>query len=1099
MSKFFVFACCLLWLNCTLAQSGKYNLAQNLSDKDFLPHTLLVKFKVPAAGKTAVASGKSALLKSLGGTLRPAFPNLKNSPVLAQKSAVSDTEKARQQHITELSQVYFLNINPKISLQEAIQQLLQDENVIYAEPVFQNYTPLYIPNDPQNVNGYQFDKIHAYEAWDVQKGSPSMVIGMIDSGFELTHEDLVDNMVPGRNVADNNMNFSGGDRSHGTFSSGFASATPDNGKGITGIGYNCKFMPVRYTSDVDPSLFAGYEGIIYAVDNGCKVICLPWGRNCGGFAQSEQDIINYAALVKDAVVVVSAGNLSVEIFYYPASYDNVISVGFTDVDDNRSVVGGSTATSCGTFGRGSTFNSKVKIMAPGRSIFGTAPGNSYAPNTGSSFSAPLVAGAAALVRVQFPALTARQVIQRLAATADNIYNAPLNVGLEGKLGTGRLNVYRALTEASPKSAEVTRTFIKSTQNQPYLLGGQVTAIRLEVTNFLAPLGNLQVKLTGNSPFVEVRDSLTTFGAMPSGKIDTNKADPFLIYVNPAAPSNLPVSLKAVFTDGTYSYTQLLSVTVNPDFLDVNVNQLLATVTSKGRLAFNDDANTQGNGYNYRSQDGNLLYEGGLMAGISATRTADAVRVTTGTRNQSFQSVRSIAFAPQPGIDFSATAVFADTSAPAAEKVGLLLTQNTLAWKDAPHDKYFIEEYKVKNIGKTDFPALYLGWFADWDIQGYANNAVSYDSTLQLGYAFNTIKNNAYAGIALLSLQSPQFYALDYDYKAGVWVYDSFTKAEKFQTISSGVFRKQSTPNTLDVAFSIGAGTDSLKSNQSQTIAFAFVAGDNLNDLKTSVLQAQVRYRQFRTSPLPVLTTVNACYNDSVKIIPQNGKIFRFYNSATAPKPVFTGSVLRAGKALKDTVYYVAGADSVFESQRVAVSVKVFSVTAGFSNTGKFRKDTLVLPVDSTMNFTDKSSKAIKWNWNFGDGTTSTLQNPLHTYKALGNYTVTLTAENTNGCQSIFSRNIRVLDLTTAVEPPDLQPFVRIYPVPAQNKVFLEKSDSLFDRPCQVEVISTLGQAIKAFSGGQQRMELDLSGTASGVYFLKITIGSNVWMKKIVLQ
>jgi subtilisin family serine protease len=1104
MYRFFYLICCFLYFTSGFAQSKKYFLDNALTDKDILPHTLIVKFKNQTTAsntlRQAFVPEKNQAIQAVGGKLTPTFPNLKNkvNSITNFKTSVSVREKIRQEKEAELSQVFFVKINPALRIQDAINRLLQDDNIIYAEPVFQNYTPLYVPNDPLNSNNYYPEKIKVFDAWDVQKGNPSMIIGIVDAGFDITHEDLTANMVPGRNVADDNTSFAGGDKSHGTFVAGFAAATPDNNKGITGVGFNCKFMPIRYSSDVNPNLFAGYQGIVYAVDNGCKVVCLSWGRACGGYVQSEQDIINYAALVKDAVVVAAAGNVVGNVQYFPASYDNVMSVSFTDSDDSRSVIGGGTNTGCALLEKGATYSEKVKIVAPGRNLYGPENGNIYSTNSGSSFAAPLVAGAAALVRVQYPSLNSQQVIRRLSASSDNIYSVPRNQGLQGFFGTGRLNVYKALTESVLKAPEATHSFIKSAQNQPYFLANQVTDFSIEVTNFLSPLSNLQVSLRTASPYLEIRDSVTTFGAMTSGMVDTNSTDPFKVYVKPNTPANTQVPLYLVFTDGSFSFIQAITVTLNPDYLDVNINQLLATVTSKGRLGFNDDANTQGKGFVYKPADGSLLYEGGMIAGVSSTKTADAIRVTSIQRNQSFQVVRPITINTQEGIDFSASAVFADTSAPAAERVGITVTQNTMAWKDTPNDKYFIQEYKVKNISQTDYPALYMGWFTDWDIQGYDNNTVNWDSTLQMGYAYNTSRNNAFTGIALLTPQSPQFYALDYEFTDGVWVYDSFTKAEKFQSVSKGVFRKQSTPNSLDVAYSIAAKTDTLRNNQSQTVAFAFLAGDNLNDLKNSLLQAQVKYRSLRLSPSPTVADLTVCQGDTIKITPKNGKIFKFYAKGDAAKPIFTGTTFKPGKALRDTVFYVAGADSVFESQRMAVSVKVFTIQANFANAARFKKDTLIFPDDSTMNFTDKSTNAIKWKWDFGDGGTSTLQNPSHTYKVLGTYTITLTVENSIGCKSTFSKKIKVLDLTTAVDPEAGQVF-RIYPNPAQNKVFIEKPDSLKGTPCEIGLMNSIGEKIKTFVRNEDLIELDISSQVRGIYFLKILAGKSILIKRIVLQ
>ncbi|MBC8112663.1 MAG: S8 family serine peptidase, partial [Verrucomicrobia bacterium] len=1039
-----------------IAQERIFRLDANLKSGDYEPNKLIVKFRKPKNTTLKTLPFKPdniEYLKKIKGKSHPVFPRIQQE---IQATGSKNKSSQASTDMEAFKQIYFLDFDKSISLEEAITTLLTDPQVVYAEPVFRNHVPLgYTPNDPNLSNAWHLNNIKAYDAWTVQKGDPSMVIGIVDFGFDVNHEDLKANIVGAYNIADNNITMGGSNPGHGTVGAGCMSAVPDNNIGTAGVAFNCKFMPIRGTSDFGGGFF-GYEGLIYAVDNGCKVVNLSWGRMCGGYSQAEQDIINYAALVKDAVITVAAGNASAEVYWYPASYDHVISVAASRGDDYVGYWGGFNNFGCGGYLGGSSYNDKVDIMAPGQTIYSTIPNNGYAGGiNGTSFASPMVAGAAALVRVQFPALNSQQIIHRLVATADDVYDTPVNQYYKGKIGSGRLNVFRALTDDLSKSVVLLSHQIKNPQNQPHFIPNQVNELLIDWKNIGLPLTNLQVKISSVSPFVTITDSTATLGNVGAGDTLGNDADAFKIFVKPEVPANVPIAFKVVFSDGIYTYTTYLTQLLNPDFLDINANKILSTATSKGRLAYNDDFNSQGKGFVFRPEDGNLLYESSLMMGISATQVSDVARVNNSVRNQRFSVVKPLTFSTANQADFSVSGVFTDTTANPG-KLGAMVTQHVYAWKDDPNNGYFIQEYKIKNISNTIVPAWYVGLFNDWDVQGYDKNVADWDTSLNLGYVYNSTQNNVFAGVCLLTKQAPQYYALDYTFNSDVWVYDSFTDAEKFSTLSKGIFRTQSTPAALDVMQVIGAKIENFQPDQTQTVAFAFVAGKDLNELKTNALAAQNKFREIKTSALPTLVTQNICVGDSIKIAPANGKNFNFYRKNDDTVPVFTGAVFKAGKMTKDTVFYVSGSDSLYESNKVAVTVRKIVFEAGFITQTRFKPDTVILGLEDTTRFAATATGATKWLWNFGDGSTSDLTNPKHSYQNLGTYLVTLGTENAQGCRSTFTRTLTVIDFATTTEKPAQTLPLKIYPNPAQEEIHIEN----IREKSNFELINTLGKTVK---------------------------------------
>jgi serine protease len=360
--------------------------------------------------------------------------------------------------LPDLSLIYELDYNAEQDVFKTSEQLLSSGYFDYAEPHYVSY-PMFTPNDPKvaQYNPYHLTTMHLYEAWDVTQGDTNIVIGYTDTSFDVYHPDLRGNVklnwsdLPdgvdndgdfktdnwrGWDLVDNDSILFINNEIHGTTVLAVGSATTDNDTGIAGAGFNCKYIPVKVANS-SQVITQGYEGVVYAIDKGAKIVNCSWGNTT--FNQLAQDVINDAALVNDVVIVASAGNVDSENYYYPASYEYVLSV--TGVDANDLVDPSS--------GTPFTHNDSVDVSAPGFDVYTTATyngGSVYQPPTGgTSIAAPLVAGVAGLVWTQFPNLTALEVIERIKCTADNIDAVPGNEIYAGLIGTGRVNAFAAVS------------------------------------------------------------------------------------------------------------------------------------------------------------------------------------------------------------------------------------------------------------------------------------------------------------------------------------------------------------------------------------------------------------------------------------------------------------------------------------------------------------------------------------------------------------------------------------------------------------------------------------------------------------------------------
>lgn len=302
--------------------------------------------------------------------------------------------------------------------QKTLQDLAADPRVEYAEPDYilnEHATP----NDTLYPQQWEWAKIQAPAAWDTTKGSASAIVAVLDSGADLGHQDLAGKLVTGYDFR-NGDNEPTDDRSHGTQVSGVIAAATNNQIGVAGGCWQCKIMPIKTSSSEGSSRSSDViKGIQYAIDNKAKVIVMSFGGP--DINKAFADAINLAAS-RGLVVVASAGNDATGTPQYPAKYDNVISVAATDKNDALTQY--------------SNFGSHIDVAAPGNVQTTSYPDGGYKSVHGTSFSAPIVASLAALLRSGFPNATVADVTKAIMTTTDAC--------CDGKIAGGRVNAAKAM-------------------------------------------------------------------------------------------------------------------------------------------------------------------------------------------------------------------------------------------------------------------------------------------------------------------------------------------------------------------------------------------------------------------------------------------------------------------------------------------------------------------------------------------------------------------------------------------------------------------------------------------------------------------------------
>jgi len=341
--------------------------------------------------------------------------------------------------------------------------LRQDPDVAFAQPNY-TYRICRTPNDPEFPDQYAHQVIQMQDAWDISTGSRDVVVAVLDTGVDVNHPDLKENIwvnpgeIPDNDIDDDEnghvddihgWNFDGDNNrvspidgpdaflssvsGHGTMVSGVIAGVGNNEEGVTGVNWECSIMALRLSDFMTSEEVAA--ALDYAAANGAHIANMSFGSPEFG---PEGDLLVAEAIDRayaaGVLLVASAGNSDNTIPNYPAAYPNVMAVASTDGEDIKT--------------GHSSFGPWVDIAAPGTDIVTTDMGGDgeYIAIAGTSFSGPYVAAVGALVLSLDPTLSHLDVRAILENTTDPIYYGDLDPAL-GYCGTGRVNAFRALQEA----------------------------------------------------------------------------------------------------------------------------------------------------------------------------------------------------------------------------------------------------------------------------------------------------------------------------------------------------------------------------------------------------------------------------------------------------------------------------------------------------------------------------------------------------------------------------------------------------------------------------------------------------------------------------
>jgi len=395
--------------------------AQTTTTGRFVPGEILVKFRPGAAADTRGAAHRAA-----GATLVDEITRTRVQRVRVRPGDEAATIARYQRNPNVLyAELNFVRTVPATTEPVSTPVTLPGDSHFGEQWGMNNtgqsfYCIPWIAGDLCFFSGTPGADIDAPEAWAISKGSPTITVGVIDTGIDYTHPDLSANYAGGDDFTSPDGDPMD-DHGHGTHVAGIIAAALDNltgvpgtPEGVAGVAPNTRVRAYKVClADGTCDDFAVEQAITRAASDGVKVINMSLGGS--DYSDSLNDAVQ-DAWNAGVVIVAGAGNDGTTAPFYPAALDNVVSVGAFDEDDARASF--------------SNYGSWVDISAPGNYVLSTYPmaqcDGSTTPGdvgcyqylSGTSMATPFVAGAAALVWSRSDVTSNQQVVDILLNSAE---------------------------------------------------------------------------------------------------------------------------------------------------------------------------------------------------------------------------------------------------------------------------------------------------------------------------------------------------------------------------------------------------------------------------------------------------------------------------------------------------------------------------------------------------------------------------------------------------------------------------------------------------------------------------------------------------------
>lgn len=765
------------------------------------------------------------------------------------------------------------------NVEDAIKKLKQHPLVEYIE-IDEYVGDLYTPNDTRSGEQFSINIHNLNQAWDISQGSSDVVIGIHDSGFEINHEDLMGNLyvneieqngfdgvdddnngyiddIHGWNFRKNSTDLSGS--SHGITVAGSAAATTDNNLGVTGSGFNCTYLPVVRNR---------LSSLVYICEQqNVKIVNFSWGSP-GSNQISYQEVIDYYTLDPDhdILFIAAAGNdlhNNVPTDYYPASYENVLSV--TGVDGSK-------------VNTKSTRGYKIDVAGANGSL-STNSNSTYSVKHGTSFASPTVAGIAGLVRSEFPELSALQVKELIRYTSDStFYTLAGNENLKYKQGFGVVDAHRALTEKD--NIHVARgsnvTFNKYNTEDVFVAPGDTIEINLDLQNLLNGNSNLRIKLTPYEPeMIAIENQITVGQILELQKASTPR--PFVFKLDPSTNLHKNHYFKLEFFDDANNYYDWQNIEINLTLQQyISFNHITGYFRPDGSLGTSNGLNLSN--HKITRATSLMIVADNKVVDAAYTNTVNDIRSADFRGTNTIQQITSSASDPlYPVSEYR----FDYDDGNATTPIGLDITQKIFGRYATHFDKSIITEYQITNSGAGNLDSLAVGLFTDWHFSYQGNpvvfptdsSRVFYDNETQTIFLFH-VNQGLFGGVRMLNTNETvhlQCMDLMDPSNSIIDISQDFTDQEKIQALTSGVGTKSlgDAIAGTNIATSFGASLANVNQNETVHVGFILSFGESFDILETQLDSAQKMAEHWLKGPSPEIAHQIANEGELVNIRTNN--------------------------------------------------------------------------------------------------------------------------------------------------------------------------------------------------------------------------------------
>ena len=943
-----------------------------------------------------------------------------------------------------LSRTYEIQFSEIEMVEQLISDLRQTIDVAYVEKK-ELHESFLTPNDPYFTNSFNngmwcLYQVNAPQAWDISIGDANVVVAVTDNAIQINHPDLVNKVVPGRDVVDDDNDPSpcgGNDGFHGSHVSGTVGAETNNNLGVASLGYNISVMPIKIGNCSTGALTGGYDGIIWAADNGADAINMSWGG--GGLSNYGQNVCNYAWNA-GVILIAAAGNDNTNQQFYPAAYDNVVSVAATTNGDAKSSF--------------SQYGTWIDVSAPGSQILSTNEGTGYSMSQGTSMASPMVASLVGLMISHAPSASPSDIVGCLLSSADNIESA--NPNYQGQLGSGRINAEEALiclnaftysldagitNIFSPEGQLCTATVNPQFELRNYgsqtlnsvSISYQYDGGAAQTINWTGSLGQGGVESISlpTTTLATGAHTLTVSCNSPNGNTDQNNS-------NNAQSSNFNIIPTG----------QIATVEVTTDCWG---SEVLWNITEPGGTAilasggpytditggetYQSDVCLAAGCYVFTITDG---YGDGMYGSQYGSCTVD------GSYNISESSGNVVAEIQAANSDYGTEEVnnFCISSNLSYDiGVSEILNPEGTICDASIEAQVVLFNYGSQSVSSVDLDYDYGGGAQSMTYTGSIPSGSSVTVTLPVF--------NGNGGASTFSITTsnpdgnPDANVLNDNMTSDYYLYDTYVGLPFTEDFESNSFAANdwymSNPDngiTWEIVSVVGTtpGDKAAKmdffnyENGDERDAFQTPALDfgSYSNIEMSFEHAFRRYNQESRDSLAILISTDCgatfqylasyaedgtgsfatAYTSTVEFVPAAGD----WCMGTVGSDCFVID-LNAYSGISGVIIKFESVNNGINGNNLFIDN--INITGDATNTppsASFSPQNSSICLGDVIQFDDNSTGGVNnWNWNFGDGTTSTDANPSHQYTNSGTYTVSLTVGNNNGTNSI-SATVVVNDL-----------------------------------------------------------------------------------------